>query len=160
MNEKICVVTTAQRRLAKALRKHGVHIQENCFIMGGEADIAIPELKLIIEVDGFTHLSIGTRLKDKSKDKVWKNSGYHVFRFSNYQVLNRTNDCVKQITDWIYSLKKAQKVSEINQPLKSHNGLRHMHNQLLREERRMDKIRSNESVEAFFLRCGEQEDSE
>ena len=51
--EQIWQITDAQRNLAAKLRQKGWRVEENQVIAGAEADILLPEFKLIIELDGF-----------------------------------------------------------------------------------------------------------
>lgn len=68
------------------------------------ADICIPSLKLIIEVDGGYHNTPEQRKKDKKRDEDFASIGYKVLRYSNEYV--NTNNGKKQILQEILSLKK------------------------------------------------------
>lgn len=50
------------------------------------ADFCCVSLKLIIELDGWTHEFEKTQAKDKIKEKFLKSKGYKVIRFTNEQV--------------------------------------------------------------------------
>lgn len=52
------------------------------------ADIYIPSLKLIIEVDGGYHYASSQKRKDSNRSAgIWR-MGYHVVRLSNHDVCN------------------------------------------------------------------------
>lgn len=52
------------------------------------ADFICLELKLVIEVDGGSHLFEETQAKDMEKDRVLHESGFTVLRFTDEEVLN------------------------------------------------------------------------
>jgi len=45
-------------------------------------------LKLVIEVDGVTHLYEETQIKDAQKDKELKEMGFEVLRFDDHVILS------------------------------------------------------------------------
>ncbi len=51
------------------------------------ADFMCKKLKLIIEVDGYSHLLEDTIIKDEQKQKDLESAGFKVLRFSDEQVL-------------------------------------------------------------------------
>jgi len=51
------------------------------------ADFMCIELKLIIEVDGFTHLDESVRAKDKEKQKTLEQHGFKVLRFTDGEII-------------------------------------------------------------------------
>lgn len=53
------------------------------------ADICIPSLKLIIEVDGGYHTSPEQKIKDKQRDRDFKSMGYTTLRFTNEQIQDK-----------------------------------------------------------------------
>lgn len=62
------------------------------FLINGKlyyADIAIPSLKLIIEVDGGYHNTEEQKAKDKQRDNDFKSIGYTTLRYTNEQVESR-----------------------------------------------------------------------
>lgn len=65
------------------------------------ADFMCMELKLVIEVDGFTHHFEETIRKDEEKQKNLEASGYSVLRFSDNEVLTHIHSVVSGIEDWI-----------------------------------------------------------
>ncbi len=65
------------------------------------ADFMCEELKLIIEVDGITHLNKEVELKDKDRDQKLLLSGFTTLRFSSEDVLKRLGVVKGIIIDWI-----------------------------------------------------------
>ena len=68
-------------------------------------DIAIPEIKLGIEVDGNSHCLIERQEQDKKKDELLSTLGWTVLRFRNKQVTEHTEDCVRTVMSTISKLK-------------------------------------------------------
>jgi very-short-patch-repair endonuclease len=63
------------------------------------ADFMCIELKLIIEVDGYTHLSEQAKEKDKIRQKILEQHGFKVIRFTDGEVLKSlgwVNDKIMQ----------------------------------------------------------------
>jgi very-short-patch-repair endonuclease len=58
--------------------------------------ICIP-LRLIIEVDGYSHFLEEVILKDKIKEKALKEAGYRVMRFTDTQVLKDIQNVIAEI---------------------------------------------------------------
>ena len=67
-------------------------------------DFVCLELKLIIEVDGYTHSLDETILKDNVKQKTLENAGYHVIRFSDNEVLKDMGNTILRIEALIDNL--------------------------------------------------------
>ncbi len=57
-------------------------------IMNYVADFFCKKLRLVIEVDGATHLDDKTRLKDAKKQSDLERAGFKVVRFADEEVLN------------------------------------------------------------------------
>ena len=70
------------------------------------ADIYIPSLKLVIEVDGGYHNTEEQKEKDKQRDEDFKSIGYTTLRYTNEQIDSKKGkqEIVKTILD--YKLKK------------------------------------------------------
>lgn len=92
------------RALFRALKKR-VKVQTPYLINGHlyYADISIPSLKLIIEVDGGYHNTEEQKTKDKQRDDDFKSIGYTTLRYTNEQVAN--SECRKNIVQKILSYK-------------------------------------------------------
>lgn len=86
--------TKYEKSLYNSLRKtfkKRIKVQ-NPYLINGHlyyADIAIPSLKLIIEVDGGYHNTKEQKLKDKQRDHDFKSIGYTTLRYTNEQVVSR-----------------------------------------------------------------------
>jgi len=154
--EQIWQITDAQRNLAAKLRQKGWRVEENQVIAGAEADILLPEFKLIIELDGFFHLSKVNRQNDLQKTMCWQREGYHVLRFSNGEIRHKSAQCIKEIEQEIRSQIRAKRGQNDRPVLMEHKGLNQLRQELLNQERIRGEQGLNESVEAFFLRLDEE----
>ncbi|NDV60066.1 endonuclease domain-containing protein [Bacteroides sp. 519] len=63
------------------------------------ADFMCLELKLVIEVDGVTHLFEDTQKKDEEKDNYLTYQGYKVLRFTDEEVLKNMAVVIETIKD-------------------------------------------------------------
>jgi hypothetical protein len=72
------------------------------------ADFMCKELKLVIEVDGFTHQWEETFNKDNKKDEDLKNAGFTVLRFSDNEVLQNLPFVLKAIEVSVEEIEKKQ----------------------------------------------------
>ncbi len=73
-------------------------------IMNYIADFACLELKLIIEVDGYTHSLDEVIQKDLIKQNTLEDAGYHVLRFSDIEVLKDMGNVIRRIESYIEEL--------------------------------------------------------
>ena len=64
-------------------------------------DFACKELKLVIEVDGYSHHFEETREKDKLKEDYLKSEGFRVLRFDDDEVLKDIRNVIRVIEDEI-----------------------------------------------------------
>ena len=71
------------------------------------ADFMCLKLKLVIEVDGITHLDETVQLKDLKKQGDLEAAGFKVLRFTDEQVLNNMNGVIDEIELWIDKLENA-----------------------------------------------------
>lgn len=60
-------------------------------------DIAHPSMKVTIEVDGSSHTSLERQESDRRKDKRLFGLGWLVFRFSNREAMERTEECARMV---------------------------------------------------------------
>jgi very-short-patch-repair endonuclease len=67
-------------------------------------DFACKKLKLIIEVDGYTHLFEETIKKDKIKQDALEGAGFIVLRFTDDEVLKNINQVRQNIWDKVEEL--------------------------------------------------------
>ena len=61
------------------------------------ADFLCKELKLIIEVDGITHLNVETSKKDKRKACALESAGFTIIRFTDEDVLKNMSGVIQRI---------------------------------------------------------------
>lgn len=106
--------TNAETILASALRKRKIHLQQNQIIEGFEVDILLPKFNLIIEVDGFIHLSRSKQASDNYKDQCLIKKGYTVFRFDNQQIRDELGHCLTVIESYIANFSKFKCSQSIN----------------------------------------------
>lgn len=71
-----------------------------------KVDLAIPELKLAIEVDGRTHKEKRWRYLDQRKTAVLNHLGWTVLRFWNKEIDQDLNRCVQMVMSTILRLKE------------------------------------------------------
>lgn len=60
-------------------------------------DLADPQRKLGIEIDGNSHCLLSRQAQDRKKEEFLKTLGWTVLRFSNKQALEETEECVRII---------------------------------------------------------------
>ena len=65
-------------------------------------DIAIPNHHVAIEIDGQSHHATERKLQDKKKEDFLVGKGWKVLRFTNKEVMENMNSCVKKIECTIY----------------------------------------------------------
>ena len=65
------------------------------------ADFMCKELCLVIEVDGLTHLDNEVIERDKIKERDLKESGFHLIRFRDEEILNRIDLVILKIQKFI-----------------------------------------------------------
>jgi len=83
-------------RIMTELIKFGIEVLHLSKIEGREADLLLPELKLVIEIDGYPwHLNKEER--DLAKNQLFENLGYTVIRIRDIKLNNI--DCNKVICD-------------------------------------------------------------
>ena len=115
--------TGAQKLLAEKLRGEKISFLENHWLEGMEVDIFLPEYYLVIEIDGFYHLSTGQQVKDLQKDQRLEAAGYHVLRFTNSQIYQDSKDCLRKIKAFIdgheFQLKKGARLEDEQAPWQS-----------------------------------------
>lgn len=154
--------TKAQRIMAGLLRKKGLNVVENIQLPGGEADILLPEYKVVIELDGYFHLSLENQKNDRRKESCWLEKGYQVFRFRNDEVYNQKTLCLKMITDHIRVMDGVAN-EPLSSPLKDHAILKKVHRILLHQEEkekgRWIKANPKTNPEAYFLSLDGQKDN-
>jgi very-short-patch-repair endonuclease len=155
--------TKAQRIMAKLLRENGIKIEENKIVSGGEADILLPDYKVVIELDGYFHLSLQSQKRDQQKERYWIENGYQVFRFRNDEIYTNKERCLKTIVDHIHVMEGIA-TEQIGTPLKDQDALKLMHRRLLNQEEKIKHkgkmINPRKNPEAFFLSLDKCRDAE
>jgi very-short-patch-repair endonuclease len=86
----------------RAGKMHGHKFRRQRPVLNYIADFMCFDLKLIIEVDGYTHILDETYEKDQQKDRDLKEAGYHVLRFRDDEVLKgiwNVSRCIEQYVE-------------------------------------------------------------
>ncbi|HBR28155.1 MAG TPA: hypothetical protein DD789_01825 [Firmicutes bacterium] len=108
--------TGAQKILAAKMRRENMAFTENQRLEGWEVDIFLSQYYLVIEIDGFFHLSAKQQEKDLRKDQSLQAAGYHVLRFTNSQIHQDAQGCLREIKRFIDShdlqVKKSAQVKQ------------------------------------------------
>ncbi len=84
-----------------AKKRKGYQFRRQRPVLKYIADFMCLELKLVIEVDGRTHLEAETIAKDEKKQKDLEEAGFAVLRFTDEEVLNHIHAVISCIEDWI-----------------------------------------------------------
>ena len=140
--------TTAEQKLAKALIKKGVCFEQNFSLEGFEVEFWIEEARLVIEIDGFTHLSSNKSASDLTKDRKLRDKGYTIIRFENRQVHNSLEYCIAEIKSVI--LKSNVYLNNQGTSINSHwkDALKTIKQQIKSSEL---KEKSKDNFETYFL---------
>jgi hypothetical protein len=77
-----------------------------------KVDLACPEVKLAIEIDGSTHLTKRWKFLDKRKTAVLNSLGWTVLRFTNKRV---DEECSKITSEIMYTILKLKTITIISQ---------------------------------------------
>lgn len=62
-----------------------------------KADIVHPTMKVCVEVDGGSHFSRARQASDRRRDERLRSLGWLVFRFSNRDAMERTEECARTV---------------------------------------------------------------
>ncbi len=71
------------------------------------ADFACLDLKLVIEVDGYSHQLEEVHLRDIEKDKALQSIGYSILRFSDNEILNHIQSVKEMIVNTIEEIQQS-----------------------------------------------------
>lgn len=77
----------AMWNMLRDLRPFGARFRRETPVGPYVADFAWLSARLIVEVDGYSHLTVEGRAHDAKRDDFLKSQGFTVLRFSNEQVL-------------------------------------------------------------------------
>jgi very-short-patch-repair endonuclease len=64
-------------------------------------DFYCHELKLIVEVDGEIHALIENADSDKKRENMLRTNGYHILRFTNFDIHNDIETVIDKIKEYI-----------------------------------------------------------
>ena len=92
--------TLAERTLWKYLRRNqlGFKFRRQFSIENIIADFYCHELRLIIELDGWTHESEKSEKRDIMKERVLESKNYRVIRFTNEEIYGDIEKVINSIT--------------------------------------------------------------
>ena len=110
-------MTKAEACLWKyALRanQRGYQFRRQRHVLNYIVDFVCLELRLVIEVDGFTHSLDETIIKDEIKQKALEEAGYCVIRFSDSDILKGMNHAINTIDYYIEIQRENMATSEQN----------------------------------------------
>ncbi len=92
--------TPAEKALWERLRRKqigGVPFYRQKPLADFVVDFFAPRAGLVVEADGNQHLEEGHAVRDRCRDQVLEQIGLRVLRFSNADVLERTDEVVDRI---------------------------------------------------------------
>lgn len=113
------IQTSAERKLAGALRSRKLIFKENQHIEGYEVDFWFPDYQLAVEVDGYYHLSESQRKLDLQKDQFLMEKGVLLIRFNNQQIRENLAGCVQEIQRLITKIGTLKNQRPINDQWKA-----------------------------------------
>jgi very-short-patch-repair endonuclease len=93
-------MTDSEQKLWKHLRMGqvlGIRFYRQRPLAGYIVDFFAPAAKLIVEVDGSQHYEEAGVEKDRIRDTYFRDHGYLVLRFSNLDILQRTDGVVETV---------------------------------------------------------------
>ncbi|MEQ9467479.1 MAG: endonuclease domain-containing protein [Ekhidna sp.] len=93
--------TVLWRELLSENRMMGYRFLRQRPIANYIVDFFSKELKLIIEVDGYTHQFEEVVEKDQEREGALRSLGFEVLRFEDSEVLNDINNVCRTIENWI-----------------------------------------------------------
>jgi hypothetical protein len=78
-----------------------------------KVDIALPQARLAIEIDGGSHGCLKRQAEDAKKEAFLSSLGWRVFRFTNADVMASSIDCVRTIVSSIWRSKATTTTSPV-----------------------------------------------
>jgi very-short-patch-repair endonuclease len=85
----------------KACKMKGYPFRRQRPVLNYIADFMCKELMLVIEVDGFSHLTAEAQARDHRKQSDLENAGFTVLRFTNEEVLRHIDRVMEKLGRWI-----------------------------------------------------------
>lgn len=97
--------TDIEKKMAKALNRSGFRYKEQVVMFDKfMVDFKLIDYNIIIQCDGlYWHDRDNVKRKDKGQDRYMSKAGYIVLRFSDSQINNDINACIKRIKQTIES---------------------------------------------------------
>ncbi|MCK5028788.1 MAG: endonuclease domain-containing protein [Bacteroidales bacterium] len=87
------------KKVLRAKKFHGYQFNRQFVIDNYIADFVCRKLKIVIEIDGYSHQF--KHQKDIEKDKYLKDLGYRVLRFKESEVRHKLDDVVWQLEKFL-----------------------------------------------------------
>jgi very-short-patch-repair endonuclease len=85
----------------KGKKMKGYQFRRQRPVLNYIADFMCKEIKLIIEVDGFTHLLESSKIHDCERQKELEKAGFTVLRFTDREVLLQIDKVIEKIEHFI-----------------------------------------------------------
>jgi very-short-patch-repair endonuclease len=79
-------------------------------------DFYVPELKLVLEIDGESHFVEGAKEYDDERTAFLESKGTQVLRFTNQQIYEELDAVLERITETIRYLRQAELVVQESTP--------------------------------------------
>lgn len=102
--------TRAERafwEICRELREEKIFFWRQIVLLGWVADFWCPKLKLVIEIDGASHLTEEAIIYDRHRAKIMSEElGAKTIRFTNFDVLNRRAVVAYRIREIVKKRKK------------------------------------------------------
>lgn len=95
--------TPSELKLAKALKKAGVRFEREAPIKQFTVDFLVDEW-LIVEVDGWSHLTSSSQDRDRKRQKILENLGFSVIRIPAMDISHQSG-----LNRWVNKIKKMAK---------------------------------------------------
>ena len=106
--------TEPQKKIFDMLHGHGLVMEYVYTTRAGagypnhyKIDIASPDMKVAIEVDGGSHCTIKRREQDAKKDALLASRGWIVFRLSNSEIMKESQSLTSKLKEIITTLQTA-----------------------------------------------------
>lgn len=108
--------TEAEDLLWQNLRNNqlDIKVRRQHAIEGFIADFALMEIKLVIEIDGDYHNEAQQQEYDEARTKYLHEFGFDVLRFTNAQVLERTQSIIETIKKEIQSRRQKKEIGSLS----------------------------------------------
>lgn len=97
--------TKAEKAFMDKLISWGIRFKFQFIIAGYIPDFYLPEYKLIVEIDGFSHYTTKGVLRDKFRTAILEKQGFKVLRIQNHAVYSINKEDLFNSIDGIITLK-------------------------------------------------------